>query len=97
MIDILENILPYISGLYTLPWIPIGFAVTIILAKIMGREKIDKIMKKIGLILLYFFVPILIFRIFINTTFGKNEIEFAIVVSIIDLLIQHLIHQENIQ
>ena len=83
MIDILKNILPYISGLYTLPWILIGFVLTIIIAKVTGREKIDKIMKKIGLILLYFFIPVLVFRIFLNTDFGKNEIEFAIVVSII--------------
>ena len=86
MIDILKDILTYISGLYTLPWILIGFIVTIILAKITGRELIDKIMKKIGLILLYFFIPVLVFRIFVNTDFGKNEIEFAIVVSIIVLL-----------
>jgi hypothetical protein len=83
MIDILKDILPYISGLYTLPWILVGFIITIILAKITGREKIDKIMKKIGLILLYFFIPVLVFRIFVNTDFGKNEIEFAIVVSLI--------------
>lgn len=76
-------VIPYISGLYTLPWILIGFILTIIIAKFIGREKVDKIMKKIGLILLYFFVPVLIFRIFLNTNFGKNEIEFAIVVSII--------------
>jgi hypothetical protein len=86
MIDILKDILPYISGLYTLPWILIGFIVTIILAKITGRELIDKIMKKIGLILLYFFIPVLVFRIFVNTDFGKNEIEFAVVVSIIVFL-----------
>lgn len=76
-------ILPYISGLWTLPWILVGFTLTIIIAKAIGREKIDKIMKKIGLILLYFFIPVLIFRIFINTPFGKTEIEFSIIVSAI--------------
>jgi len=86
MIDILKDILPYISGLYTLPWILVGFVVTVILAKIIGREKIDTIMKKIGVILLYFFIPVLVFRIFLNTDFGKNEIEFAIVVSVIVFL-----------
>ncbi len=86
MIDILKDILPYISGFYTLPWILVGFVVTILLAKIIGREKIDRIMKKIGLILLYFFIPVLVFRIFLNTDFGKNEIEFAIVVSFIVFL-----------
>ena len=86
MIDILKDILPYISGLYTLPWILVGFVLTIFIAKITGREKIDKIMKKTGLILLYFFIPVLVFRIFVNTDFGKNEIEFSIVVSIIVFL-----------
>lgn len=83
MIDILKDIFPYISGLYTLPWILVGFVITILLAKITGREKIDKIMKKIGLILLYFFIPVLVFRIFLNTDFGQKQIEFAIVVSLI--------------
>ncbi len=85
MIDILKDILPYISGLYTLPWIIIGFFLTIIIAKFTGREKIDKIMKKVGLILLYFFIPILLFRIFISTTFDTKAIEFSIIVSLIIL------------
>ena len=85
MIDILKDILPYISGLYTLPWILVGFVVTILLAKITSREKIDRTMKKIGLLLLYFFIPVLVFRIFLNTDFGEKEIEFAVVVSIIIL------------
>ncbi|MFW6121106.1 MAG: hypothetical protein ACOC80_09445 [Petrotogales bacterium] len=83
MIDVLKDILPFISGLYTLPWILVGFVVTILFAKLMGREKIDKIMKKIGLILLYFFIPILVFRIFLNTNFAEKQIEFTIVVIII--------------
>jgi hypothetical protein len=83
MIDILGDILPYISGLFTLPWILIGFIFTIIFAKMIGKEKIDKIMKKIGLILLFFFIPILVFRIFLNTDFGQKQIEFAIIVSLI--------------
>jgi predicted permease len=83
MIDILKDIFPYISGLYTLPWILVGLIITIIIARITGRQKIDKIMKKIGLILLYFFIPLLIFRIFLNTDFGKSQIEFAIVTSAI--------------
>jgi hypothetical protein len=86
MIEILENILPYISGLYTLPWILVGFIVTILIARFTGREKIDRIMKKVGLALLYFFVPVLLFRIFLNTTFGRNEIGFAIVIGIIIFL-----------
>lgn len=86
MIDLLKAVLPYISGLYTLPWIIVGFVLTILIAKVTGREKIDKIMKKIGLILLYFFIPVLLFRIFVTTTFGSKEIEFSIIVSIIILL-----------
>jgi predicted permease len=81
-----ELILPHIKGLWTIPWILIGFILTIIIAKFIGREKIDKAMKKIGLIILYFFVPVLIFYIFLNTSFGSEEIIFAIVVSIIVLL-----------
>jgi len=82
MFETIEQvIIPYISGLWTLPWILVGFIATIIIAKFIGREKIDKIMKKVGLILLYFFVPVLIFRIFLNTPFGQDEISFAIAVS----------------
>lgn len=83
MIDLLNNIYPYIIGLYTLPWILVGFIFTILISKFTGREKIDKIMKKIGLIILYFFIPILIFRIFLNVDFGKNQIEFSIAVTLI--------------
>ena len=79
MIDILKDILPYISGFYTLPWILIGFFVTILIAKIIGREKIDKIMKKIGIILLFVFIPLLIFRIFLDL-FEESQIIFVILV-----------------
>ncbi|MHA1687195.1 MAG: hypothetical protein ACTSYD_12455 [Candidatus Heimdallarchaeaceae archaeon] len=82
MIDALNEIIPYISGLYTLPWILIGFIVTILIARVIGRDTIDKIMKKIGLVLLYFFVPVLLFRIFLNTAFGSNEIGFAAIIAI---------------
>jgi len=86
MIELLKAILPYISGLYTLPWILIGFILTILIARVTGREKIDKIMKKIGLILLYFFIPVLLFRIFVSTTFGTEEIKFSLIVSSIVLV-----------
>jgi hypothetical protein len=79
MIDILKDILPYISGFYTLPWILIGFIITILISKIIGREKIDKIMKKIGLILLFIFIPLLIFRIFLDL-FEVNQVIFVILV-----------------
>lgn len=90
MIGLLKDVLPYISGLYTLPWIVIGFVATILIAKVTGREKIDGIMKKIGLILLYFFIPVLLFRIFISTTFGSKEIEFALIVAGI-ILVMYLL------
>lgn len=86
MIEILKTILPYISGLYTLPWIVIGFILTIIIARFIGREKIDRIMKKVGLILLYFFIPLLLFRIFMSTTFGSKQMEFSLIVAAIILL-----------
>jgi MFS family permease len=87
MYDAINNvIIPYISGLWTLPWILIGLIVTILIARVTGRERIDKLMKKIGMIILYFFVPVLIFKIFLNTPFGENEINFSILVSIIILL-----------
>lgn len=79
-IEILERVLPYISGLWTLPWILIGFVVTIALSKVVDRSKIDNVMKKIGLILLFFFVPPLLFRIFLNVNFGEKETEFTFVV-----------------
>ena len=82
MIDILKNILTYISGFYTLPWILIGFIATILIAKVIGREKIDKIMKKVGLILLYFFIPLLIFRVFLDL-FEESQIIFVIIVFVV--------------
>ncbi|MDG6218738.1 MAG: hypothetical protein QCI00_04780, partial [Candidatus Thermoplasmatota archaeon] len=86
MIEILKEVLPYISGLYTLPWIVIGFFLTILIARAIGREKIDRIMKKIGLILLYFFIPVLLFRIFISTNFEAKELEFALIVALVIVL-----------
>ena len=85
MIDILKNILTYISGFYTLPWILIGFIATIFIAKVIVREKIDNIMKKVGLILLYFFIPLLIFRVFLDL-FEESQIIFVIIVFVVILL-----------
>jgi len=76
-IDILVSILPYISGLYTLPWIIVGLVVTYLLGRAYGREYIDGIMKKIGLVLLFVFIPLLLFRIFINIDFGQQEMIFS--------------------
>ena len=83
MIEILETVLPYIKGLWTLPWILIGFIITMILSRFFGEKKINSSMKKIGLILLYFFVPLLLFRIFLGVDFRENEIIFTVVCFII--------------
>lgn len=79
MIDILNEILTYITGLWTIPWILIGFISTIILSRIFDEKLIDRIMKKIGLILLYIFVPLLLFRIFLDVDFKESEILFSII------------------
>lgn len=78
MLEFLDVVTNYISGLYTLPWILIGFIVTVLLSRFLGEEKVNKAMKKIGLILLYVFVPLLLFRILLNVDFGGNEISFTI-------------------
>lgn len=82
MISFLETIIPYISGLYTLPWILVGFLGTIILSKIFSPVKVDLTMKNIALILLYLFVPPLVFRIFLDTPLGTQEGIFVIVVAL---------------
>jgi len=83
MIEILEASLPYIKGLWTLPWILVGFAITVLLSKLFGEGKIEKLMKKIGLILLYFFVPFLLFRLLLGIDFNEGEIAFIIVTFIV--------------
>lgn len=77
MIEIIEAVLPYIKGLWTLPWIIVGFIVTVLLSYFINEQKIDKAMKRIGLILLYIFVPLLLFRIFLGVDFGEEELVFA--------------------
>ena len=83
MIEILEEILPYIQGLWILPWILIGFIVTWLLSYFFSEKKIDKIMRKVGLIILYIFVPLLLFRIFLSFNFRQSEIAFTITCFII--------------
>jgi hypothetical protein len=79
MIEFFDVIIKYISGLYTLPWIFIGFIITWILSQFIDEGKINKIMRKIGLVLLYFFVPLLLFRIFLSFDFHENELAFTFV------------------
>jgi len=78
MISILNELLPYFTGLWTLPWILVGYILTNLFSKIFGEQKIDSIMKKIGLILLFVFIPSLLFRIFLDVDFESNEIIFSI-------------------
>ena len=78
MLEFLETATEYISGLYTLPWILIGFILTILFSRLFGEEFVNKTMKKNALILLYVFVPLLLFRILINVDFGSNEISFTV-------------------
>ncbi|MEM2715516.1 MAG: hypothetical protein QW762_02260 [Candidatus Thermoplasmatota archaeon] len=87
---IIEKILPYMSGLYTLIWIPIGLLMNILFSRIYGEEKVEKKMKKFGLLLLFIFVPILVFKNFFNVNFGREEIDF-IFVSIIFMFFLYLI------
>jgi len=90
MIELLKVILPYIQGLWTLPWILVGFLVTAFLSSIFNEQKIDSIMKKIGLILLYMFVPLLLFRIFLGVDFQENEISFALLCIAVFILMYFL-------
>ncbi len=79
MTELLKDIIPYMSGLYTLPWILVGFVVSALLALKIPREKIDFTMRKIGLVILYFFVPPLVFRVFLDTPMGVSELEYMII------------------
>ncbi|RLF47867.1 MAG: hypothetical protein DRN29_01445 [Thermoplasmata archaeon] len=79
ILEILDKIIPYISGIWTLPWIVVGFFITIFLTRFFGEEKIDAIMKKVGLVLLFVFIPILLFRLFLDVNFTEEEIDFVVV------------------
>lgn len=78
MINIINELLLYFTGLWTLPWILIGYIFTNIFSKIFGEQKVDFVMKKIGLILLFVFIPLLLFRIFLDVDFETSEIIFSI-------------------
>ena len=78
MINLINSILTYITGLWTLPWILIGYVFTIILSRIFGYNKVEIILKKIGFIILFFFIPLLLFRIFLDVDFGENEIRLSL-------------------
>ncbi|TFG12797.1 hypothetical protein EU537_08210 [Candidatus Thorarchaeota archaeon] len=77
MIDTIEKVIPYISGLWTLPWIVVGFLMTLALSKWLGKDRVDAGMKKVGFLLLFVFIPLLLFRIFLNIGFGSEELRFA--------------------
>ncbi|MDP2173875.1 MAG: hypothetical protein Q8M98_10820 [Candidatus Cloacimonadaceae bacterium] len=80
MFDLLRSVIPYISGFYTLPWIIVGFVLTWLLSRLFSPERVDATMKRIGLVLLYFFVAPLVFRFFLDTPLGIMEAEFVLVV-----------------
>jgi len=83
MIETLNGIIPYVKGLWTLPWILIGFILTILISRLLSEEKVNKAMEKIGLILLYVFVPLLLFKILLGVDFQQNEIFFTVTCFII--------------
>lgn len=83
MFDLLRAVIPYISGFYTLPWIFVGFVLTWLLSRIFSAERVDATMKRIGLVLLYFFVAPLVFRFFLDTKLGILEAEFVVVVILV--------------
>jgi hypothetical protein len=66
------------TGLYTLPWILIGFISNLFFSKLFGVKRVDTIMKKIGIILLFVFIPMLVFRLFLNIDFQQAEIDFTL-------------------
>ena len=78
MFEFLDTSINYISGLNTLPWILIGFILTILFSKILGENRVNIIMKRNALILLFVFVPLLLFRILLNVDFGNEEIIFTV-------------------
>ncbi len=83
MIDVIEKVLPYIGGLWTLPWIVVGFLMTIALSKWLGQERVNAGMKKVGLLLLFVFIPLLLFRIFLNIGFGPEELIFTLITFVV--------------
>ena len=93
MIETLNVIYNYITGLWTLPWILVGFLVTLALSRIFNEDRINKAMKKIGLILLYVFVPLLLFRIFLDVDFGEAEMMFTVVCFVIFFFMYLLAYQ----
>jgi len=78
MLEFLDTSIKFISGLNTIPWILIGFVLTVVFSKLFGEEYINKAMRKNALILLFVFVPLLLFRILLNVDFRINEIIFTI-------------------
>lgn len=93
MIETLNAIYGYITGLWTLPWILVGFFVTLMLSRIFNEEKVNRAMKKIGLVLLYVFIPLLLFRIFLDVDFGETELMFTVVCFVIFFFMYLLAYQ----
>ncbi|KAL0248021.1 hypothetical protein GEMRC1_003260 [Eukaryota sp. GEM-RC1] len=73
------RIVPYISGLWALPWIVLGFFVNHFLVKTFTADSVGRRMKLFGRILLFVFIPLLIFRLFLNVEFGLSELSFSVI------------------
>ncbi len=48
MIELMQKIIPYISGLYTLPWILVGFVITALLGIFIDQQRLDRAMKTLA-------------------------------------------------
>jgi hypothetical protein len=79
---LVQRVMPYISGLYTLPWIIVGFLSIAIIRTESNQDKIDRALKNVGIIILYFFIPVLVFRIFLDTALGVEELRFVLFISV---------------
>ncbi|MFO7949921.1 MAG: hypothetical protein R6U36_06090 [Candidatus Fermentibacteraceae bacterium] len=90
MTDMMRAVMPYLGGLWTLPWIPVGFLVTVLLSRWLGEERVHAGMRRTGLVLLFVFIPLLLFRIFLNIDFGRQELCFA-AVTVVVLVLMYLI------
>lgn len=61
----------------------IGFIANILLSNTFGEERINNLMKKIGVVLLFIFIPLLVFKLFLNIDFKEEQIDFTILSCIV--------------
>ncbi|KAL0213218.1 hypothetical protein RCL1_006844 [Eukaryota sp. TZLM3-RCL] len=72
-------IIKYLSGLYALPWLVFGFFINLALTKCCSIDKIRRFMKVFGNVLLYFLIPLLIFRLFLSVDFDAYAVIFSVI------------------